>query len=143
MQKIRAAIIVSSAALLLAACGGGNKGATGTASTGPMTEGQRESAALPLTAAKPVPAGLNCGATRPVWVNLHTKAYHEPDSPYYGRTKTGQYMCASAAASAGYHAAGSGHANMNSANGSSAENGTNGTETSPRHRRHHRTSSSY
>ncbi|MBV9402967.1 MAG: hypothetical protein JO018_04475 [Candidatus Eremiobacteraeota bacterium] len=144
MKKIRAAIIVSSAALLLAACGGGNKGATGTASTGPMTEGQRESAALPLTQAKPIPGGMNCGATKPVWVNLHTKAYHEPDDPYYGRTKNGQYMCPSAAAAAGYHAAGSGRANMNSANGSSTGNGANGTTSSTtHHRRHHRSSSSY
>jgi len=139
MRKIRAVIIVCSAAIFLAACGGGNKGPASMASTGPMTEGQRESAALPVTQAKPVPAGLNCGATKPVWVNLHTKAYHEPDSPYYGRTKSGEYMCASAAAAAGYHAAGSGRANMNGANA----NGTTGNETTTtHHRRHHRTSSS-
>ncbi len=146
-EKIRAAFLICSAALILAACGGGNKGANATATTGPMTEGQRESAALPLTAAKPIPAGLNCGATKPVWVNLHTKAYHEPDSPYYGRTKNGQYMCASAAAAAGYHAAGSGSANMNNAageNGATSNGATsNGTSTMPRHHRHHRTSSSY
>ena len=143
MQRIRAAIIICMAVLFLAACGGGNKTSNETASTGPMTEGQRESAALPMTAQKPIPAGMNCGATKPVWVNLHTKAYHEPDSPYYGRTKSGQYMCASAAAAAGYHAAGSGHANMNNANGStetSTENGTTGTTT--RHHRHRRSSSS-
>jgi hypothetical protein len=145
MRKIRAAIILCSAAALFAACGGGNKGPASLASTGPMSQGQRESAARPLTAAKPIPAGLNCGATKPVWVNLHTKAYHEPDSPYYGRTKSGQYMCPSAATAAGYHAAGTGHANMNGAsNGTSSENGTtsSGTSTTPRHHRHHRTSSS-
>ena len=75
-----------------------------------MSESQRESAALPQANVAPVPAGLNCGATQPVWVNLHTKAWHEPGDPYYGRTKNGAYMCASDAAAKGYHAAGAHHA---------------------------------
>ena len=141
MQNIRMTFAVFVVAFGLVACGGGNKG-TSMATTGPVTEGQRESGALPLTAQKPVPAGLNCGATKPVWVNMHTKAYHESDSPYYGRTKNGQYMCASAAAAAGYHAAGTGHANMNGASGASnTKNGTTGTGTTPRHHRHHRSTS--
>ncbi|PZR57811.1 MAG: hypothetical protein DLM50_05120 [Candidatus Meridianibacter frigidus] len=97
------------AVLLLAGCGG-NKTTSTTTSTvtaSPMSEGQREQNALPLTAAQPVPAGLNCGATQPVWVNLKSKAYHEPADPYYGRTKNGKYMCPSAASQAGFHPAGS------------------------------------
>jgi hypothetical protein len=65
---------------------------------------------------QPVPAGLNCGAVKPVWVNLHTKAYHEAGDPYYGRTKNGQYMCPSVAAQQGYHPAGARHSGASSAN---------------------------
>jgi len=145
MKRIIATSVLAFATVIFLAACGGNKGTTSTTSTttaGPMTEGQREAGALPLAAAKPVPAGLNCGATKPVWVNLHTKAYHEPDSPYYGKTKSGQYMCPSAAAAAGYHAAGAGHAN--GASGTNAEGGTTGASASPMpHRRHHRSSNSY
>jgi len=99
-------------AFALGACGGGKANAptnTSTALSQPVTETQRETAALPQTSAAPVPGSLNCGATKPVWVNLHTKAYHKPGDPYYGRTKNGQYMCASAATAQGFHAAGERH----------------------------------
>jgi hypothetical protein len=143
MRRFAAALAVLSLAAFLTACGG-NKATTTNASTAPMTEGGRERAALPLSAAAPMPAGLNCGATKPVWVNLHTKAYHEPDSPYYGRTKSGQYMCPSAAVAAGYHGAGAGR--NGSANGAAgAETGASpmaGESPMPGHRRHHRRSSS-
>jgi hypothetical protein len=98
-------------ALSLVGCGGGKPSSTAgsTATAPPVTEAQRETAALPQTTVAVVPKNLNCGATKPVWVNEHTKAYHEPGDPYYGRTKAGQYMCASVAVAQGYHAAGKRH----------------------------------
>ncbi|GAC1657174.1 MAG: hypothetical protein NVS9B12_09140 [Vulcanimicrobiaceae bacterium] len=134
-------------ALALAGCGGGKTASSTTTTTNanvPVTEAQRESAALPQGALAPVPAGLNCGATRPVWVNMHTRAYHEPGDPYYGRTKNGQYMCPSAAAAAGYHAAGSHHkGRYNSMNGSSSDESSmggspNSMEGSTGKHRHHK-----
>lgn len=102
------------AMIALAGCGGG-KSSTTAATAVPTTEAQRETAALPLAGAAPMPAGMNCGATKPVWVNMHTKAYHEAGDPYYGKTKNGQYMCASAAVAAGYHLAGTRHKGVNAA----------------------------
>lgn len=55
-----------------------------------------------------IPSSLHCGAVPPVWVNSKTHVYHEPSDPLYGKTKAGQYMCASAAVAAGYHKAGGG-----------------------------------
>ena len=48
----------------------------------------------------------NCGAVKAVWVNLKTKAYHEPGDPYYGKTKHGEYLCPAQAKAQGFHAAG-------------------------------------
>lgn len=50
----------------------------------------------------------NCGAVKPVWVNLNSKAYHEPGDPYYGKTKHGEYLCPSQAKAQGFHPAGGG-----------------------------------
>jgi hypothetical protein len=50
----------------------------------------------------------NCGAVQAVWVNLNTKAYHEPGDPYYGKTKHGEYLCPSQAKAQGFHPAGHG-----------------------------------
>jgi hypothetical protein len=52
-----------------------------------------------------VPPSLNCGAVQPVWVNLKTKVYHEPSDPFYGKTKSGEYLCPSQAKAQGFHAA--------------------------------------
>lgn len=103
-------------ALAFAACGGGKTTTTTTTVVKPTTEAQREAAALPQSQVQPVPADLNCGAVKPVWVNLHTKAYHEPGDPYYGRTKNGKYMCPSDAAQQGYHAAGALHKGVSGSN---------------------------
>lgn len=48
---------------------------------------------------------LHCGSQPAVWVNEHTKVYHLPGDPYYGRTKFGGYACEEDAVRAGYHAA--------------------------------------
>jgi hypothetical protein len=53
-----------------------------------------------------MPPGLNCGAVKPVWVNMKSHVYHEPNDRYYGRTKHGEYMCPSQAKAHGYHKAG-------------------------------------
>lgn len=99
-------VFIFAAAVIVAGCGGGKTTTTTSAVAQPTTEAQRETAALPLTQAAPVPADLKCGAVKPVWVNTNTKAYHEPGDPYYGRTKNGKYMCPSEAAAQGYHPAG-------------------------------------
>ncbi len=49
----------------------------------------------------------NCGAVKPVWVNLKSRVYHEPDDPYYGKTRQGEYLCPSQAKAQGFHKAGS------------------------------------
>lgn len=56
--------------------------------------------------AAPMPAGLKCGAVKPVWVNTATHVYHLSSDPEYGRTKSGTYMCASQAVAAGNRRAG-------------------------------------
>jgi hypothetical protein len=50
----------------------------------------------------------DCGAVKAVWVNLNSKAYHEPGDPYYGKTKHGEYLCPSQAKAQGFHPAGGG-----------------------------------
>jgi hypothetical protein len=104
-----ARFLAAAAIVALTACGGGSSTTTTTASAAPTTEAQREQSALPMAAATAVPKDLNCGAVKPVWVNLNTKAYHTSDDPYYGKTKNGKYECPSAAAADGYHAAGAMH----------------------------------
>ena len=103
------------AALLLAGCGGGSSSSSNTQGASPVatTEAQREQMALPTKTAAPVPSDLKC-KDEIVWVNLHTKAYHEPGDPYYGRSRTGKYMCKAAADAAGYHLAGAMHSHRGS-----------------------------
>ncbi len=137
-------------AFTLAACGG-NKGSNTTSSMGNQmrTESQREGNALPLNQMARVPRGLRCGATRAVWVNTHTRTFHETGDPYYGRTRNGQYMCPSEALSAGYHLAGSRHSGMmrgaqHGMNNSYDNGATNYTDENSRGRhRHKRHTSSY
>jgi hypothetical protein len=118
MDKRTFARFAASAVILtlaLSACGGGKSTTTNgsnamsAASAAPTTETQRETSALPLAQTAPVPSDVNCGAVKPVWVNLKSKAYHEAGDPYYGKTKNGKYMCPSDAAAQGYHAAGASH----------------------------------
>jgi|SRR5581483_9811239 len=50
----------------------------------------------------------NCGAVKAVWANLKTHVYHEPGDPWYGKTKSGEYLCPSQAKAQGFHRAGAG-----------------------------------
>lgn len=54
----------------------------------------------------PIPATLNCGAVKPVWVNLTRKTYHQPGDPFYGKTRRGEYLCPAQAQADGYRPAG-------------------------------------
>ena len=50
-----------------------------------------------------VPPSVSPGGN--VWVNLSSKVYWRPGTPYYGKTKRGKYMSEADAVAAGYHAA--------------------------------------
>ncbi len=111
---IRFAVAAVAASLLVAGCGGHKTTTTTTTqvTSGPANAMQTtapQTGAMMQNGMAAVPADINCGAVKPVWVNMKSKAYHEAGDPYYGKTKNGKYMCPSAAVSAGYHAAGSMH----------------------------------
>ncbi|HET7814693.1 MAG TPA: hypothetical protein VFL13_10010 [Candidatus Baltobacteraceae bacterium] len=98
----------------LTACGGGKSSTTTTttqsqtaASPAATAAGGSMTSAQANAVQAPIPASLHCGAVAPVWVNTKRHTYHTANDPYYGKTKNGQYMCASAAVAAGYHLAGS------------------------------------
>lgn len=116
-RKTTNAVLVALIAIGLTACGG-NKTST-------TTNTEMKTAATPYNGAE-VPAGamapvnVKCGAVKPVWVNLKSKAYHEPGDPWYGRTKNGQYMCPSQAAAQGYHLAGARHKGAMESSGAGA-----------------------
>lgn len=82
--------------------------ATGTAERlrplQPAVPGTAQPHLLPPTAApgarrRPLEAG---NPDAKVWVNSRTMKYHCPDSPWYGRTLTGQYLTQKEAEKAGY-----------------------------------------
>lgn len=94
-------------------CGGGssntNSSTSATAAPTPTSVAYAEQNALPLTVAAKIPPGLKCATADTVWANMHTKAYHDPGDPYYGKTKNGAYMCKETAVAQGFHAAGAAH----------------------------------
>lgn len=45
----------------------------------------------------------SCGSSPVVWVNKSSKVIHPSGDKYYGKTKSGAYMCQSTAEQAGYH----------------------------------------
>ncbi len=51
-------------------------------------------------------AGENSASDVIVWVNTKSGVYHCPDTPWYGKTKHGEYIAESEALEDGYHAAG-------------------------------------
>lgn len=115
----RTAVLVGASTLLFAGCGGGKSASTTAANTAATTAASgavtsastapggavtgsgsmKSRSMLPMAL---VPATLKCGAVKPVWVNTRTKVYREPSNKWYGRTKRGKYMCASAAKKMGY-----------------------------------------
>lgn len=113
-------VVIPLLLLSLVACGGEKKSSrTGTAITpapyasaagspaamsSPGTNSmQSANGAAPGASLAPVPAGMDCGGTQPVWVNERSHVFHLAGDPYYGRTKHGKYMCERDAAKAGYH----------------------------------------
>jgi uncharacterized protein involved in copper resistance len=80
---------------------------SGSNMSGSMKGKHRSSGSMSgmASAQSSVPPSLNCGAVQPVWVNLKTKVYHEPSDPFYGKTKSGEYLCPSQAKAQGFHAA--------------------------------------
>jgi hypothetical protein len=50
-------------------------------------------------------AKTSCPTDAVVWVNLRSKFFHAGDSPRYGQTKQGAYMCEKASLEAGFRAA--------------------------------------
>jgi hypothetical protein len=113
---------------ILAACGGGGNNQNSSSSTeaspgaaaspGEMATAGAMNAASPGGAMQggnmqsiesrpqaPIPASLNCGADQPVWTNPRRHTYFEASAPFYGRTKSGTYMCPKDAIAAGYHLA--------------------------------------
>ncbi len=129
MRKLSTVVtfLTLGAALALAGCGG-KAGRSASASPSapaaaqsmsPMTAasgastamahgGSMQAAAGRAMAAATIPPGLDCGAVKPVWVNLASKVYHEPGDPYYGKTRRGKYLCPGQAKAQGYHPAGGG-----------------------------------
>jgi hypothetical protein len=98
-------LVVAAAVISLTACGGGGKKNAAAPSASPATGSYSRSNASTNTAAggvEPIPAGMNCGGTQPVWVNERSHVFHPAGDPYYGRTKHGKYMCERDAAKAGY-----------------------------------------
>ena len=108
IRRVLSCLAALSAAAIVAGCGGGGNSSNATsASPTATTEAQRETAALPLAQAAPIPKDLQCSGDGVVWANEKTKAYHLSADPYFGRTKNGKYLCKTDAAAAGYHVAGS------------------------------------
>jgi hypothetical protein len=114
-QRIVSGITAICAAAILVGCGGGgSSSSTSTPTPGAMaapgaTMEAQHTHGAPLAQAAPVPPGLKCTGDVMVWVNLDRKSYHESTDPYFGRTKSGKYMCKADAVTAGYHAAGAMH----------------------------------
>jgi hypothetical protein len=132
MRLLAMAPAVALALIGLTACGGGksaqnaaqnaastaqNAAQTAASSAGNAANSMANTAKNSMESAAGAMAAPNCGAVKAVWVNLNSKAYHEPGDPYYGKTKNGKYMCPSAAKAAGFHPAGS-HAMTNESMGS-------------------------
>jgi hypothetical protein len=91
----------------IAACGSGKSSSSAGSGEGSTTSGSRarsnDGGAMTSGTAAMMP---NCGAVRPVWVNLRTRKYHEQGDPAYGNTKHGEYLCPDQARQQGFVRAG-------------------------------------
>lgn len=145
MQHLKAVTFIALFALsaTMAACGGGgssSNNASPAANPTATTVIQGEQNALPLAVAAKIPPGLKCASSDIVWVNMHTKAFHDPGDPYYGKTKNGMYTCRAEAVAAGDHPAGARHTHMQSESNNMQATATptpEATSTPSHHRRHH------
>ena len=144
MHHLKFVTLVASlcAGVALAGCGGGSSTTSSTPAASPTATSVAfgEQRALPLAVAAVVPSGLKCSKEDIVWANMHTKAYHDPGDPYYGKTRNGAYMCRDTANAQGYHPAGQRHKGMNSNNTMNAATPAEATPeatATPHHRRRH------
>src|SRR5260370_6086467 len=145
MQHSKLVTLVASPAFCaaLSGCGGGGSSSSNTATTAPTptSVAYGEQNALPLSTAAKIPPGLKCGKEEIVWVNMHTKAFHDPGDPWYGKSKNGMYMCRADAVAQGDHPAGQRHTHMksettnNSMNNMNMPGGTMQATAPPRHHR--------
>jgi len=125
MQYMKSVRLVASlaACAALTACGGGSSNTSSpTAAPTATSVAFGEQNALPLAVAARIPSGLKCSKEDIVWANMHTKAFHDPGDPYYGKTRNGGYMCRDTALAQGYHPAGQRHKHMNSSNSMNSGN---------------------
>lgn len=90
---------------VVAACGQKASTRTGAVSPAPVESGPLHPMHGQNAMLASSPSQMHCGSQPPVWVNEHTKVYHLPGDPYYGRTKFGGYLCEEDAVREGYHAA--------------------------------------
>jgi hypothetical protein len=112
MSMARMCALLTSLATLLSACGGGSSSSSSTAApaapaatTASMANSSGAMNNAPTMPMAAMPATLKC-ATPVVWVNMRTKTYHMAGDPYYGRTRSGAYMCQGDAEAHGYRMAG-------------------------------------
>ena len=129
VRFLASVLAVALALVVPAGCGGGSSSDNNSAATSSADNSAAMNSAADNSAATNSAAGdsgatgsqtpMDCGAVKAVWVNLKTKAYHEPNDPYYGKTKHGEYLCPSAAKAQGFHPAGGGMHKKGSSDSSS------------------------
>ena len=101
-----AALFAGSVAVL-AQSGTPRPTAPGAAHSSPMKPGASSNLASNQFSEEST-AKSHCAGDPVVWVNLSgSRAYHMSGDKFYGKTKTGAYMCQKEADQSGYHAAGS------------------------------------